>query len=53
MLTAPTLTFVFIGIVFGLGTALVWMFWEIEPVIARMRRGKDRVFRDPFGGSPR
>ena len=30
MLTAPALTFVFLGVVASLGTALVWMFWEIE-----------------------
>jgi hypothetical protein len=49
MLTTPALTFVFMGIVFSLGTALVWMLWEIEPVITRMQRGIDRVSRDPFG----
>ena len=30
MLTAPALTLMFLIIVVGLGTALVWMFWEIE-----------------------
>jgi len=30
MLTAPGLTLLFLGIVVGLGAALVWMFWEIE-----------------------
>ena len=30
MLTAPGLTLVFLGVVVGLGTAFVWMFWEIE-----------------------
>jgi len=49
MLTAPALTFVFMGIVFSLGTALVWMLWEIEPFIARMQRAIDRVSRWPFG----
>ena len=49
MLTAPALTFVFMGVVFGLGIALVWMLWEIEPVIARMQRGIDRVSRALFG----
>lgn len=29
-LTAPELTFVFLGVVVGLGAAFVWMFWEIE-----------------------
>jgi hypothetical protein len=49
MLTTPALTLVFMGIVFSLGTGLVWMLWEIEPVITRMQRGIDRVSRDPFG----
>jgi hypothetical protein len=49
MLTAPALTFVFICIVFSLGIALVWMLWEIEPVIARMQRAIDRVSRGLFG----
>ena len=30
MLTAPALTLVFLGVVVGLGTAFVWLFWEIE-----------------------
>ena len=30
MLTAPALTLVFLGVVVGLGTAFVWMFWEME-----------------------
>jgi hypothetical protein len=30
MLTAPGLTLLFLGIVVGLGAALVWMFREIE-----------------------
>jgi hypothetical protein len=49
MLTTPALTLVFMGIVFSLGTALVWMLWEIEPVITRMQRGIDRASRDLFG----
>ena len=32
MLTAPALTLVFLVVVAGLGTAFVWMFWEIEQV---------------------
>ena len=35
MLTAPTLTLVFLGVVVGLGTAFVWLFWEIEQVSKR------------------
>jgi hypothetical protein len=30
MLTAPGLTLLFLGIVVGLGAAIVWMFWEIK-----------------------
>jgi hypothetical protein len=29
-LTAPGLTLLFLGVVVGLGTAFVWMIWEIE-----------------------
>ena len=38
MLTAPALTLVFLGVVAGLGTAFVWMFWEIEQAMSRLRR---------------
>jgi hypothetical protein len=37
MLTAPELTLMFLIVVIGLGSAFVWMFWEIEQ-IARLRR---------------
>ena len=30
MLTAPALTLVFLAVVIGLGSAFVWVFWEIE-----------------------
>jgi hypothetical protein len=30
MFTAPALTLLFLGVVVGLGVAVVWMFWEIE-----------------------
>ena len=30
MLTTPSLTFVFLGIVASLGTACVWLLWEYE-----------------------
>jgi len=30
MLTAPALTLLFLGVVVGLGAAVVWMLWEIE-----------------------
>ncbi len=43
MLTAPALTLVFMGVVASLGTALVWMLWEMEQMTARPRRdGKRR-----------
>jgi hypothetical protein len=35
MLTAPALTLVFLGVVVGLGTAFVWVFWEIEQTISK------------------
>ena len=30
MLTTPGLTLLFLGVVVGLGVAVVWMLWEIE-----------------------
>ena len=41
-LTAPALTFVFLGVIVGLGTAFVWMFWEIEQV-SKPHRNSDRL----------
>ena len=41
-LTAPELTFVFLGVVVGLGTAFVWMLWEIEQV-SKPHRDSDRL----------
>jgi hypothetical protein len=38
MLTAPALTLMFLIVVIGLGTAFVWMFWEIEQTMSRLRR---------------
>jgi len=35
MLTIPGLTLVFLGVVVGLGTAFVWVFWEIERALSR------------------
>lgn len=43
MLTAPALTLVFLGVVVGLGTAVVWMFWEIEQTVSKPHRNGDRV----------
>ena len=42
MLTAPVLTLVFLGVIVGLGTAFVWMFWEIERLTSKLRRGGRR-----------
>ena len=46
MLTTPALTLVFLGVVVGLGTAVVWMFWEVEQTasksIAKPNRNSDR-----------
>jgi hypothetical protein len=40
-LTAPGLTLLFLGVVVGLGTAFVWMLWEIEQM-SKPRRNSDR-----------
>jgi hypothetical protein len=46
MLTAPALTLVFLGVVIGLATAVVWVLWEIEQTasrsIAKPNRNSDR-----------
>lgn len=42
MLTAPALTLVFLAVVVGLGTAVVWMFWEIEQAATKPHRNSDR-----------
>jgi hypothetical protein len=49
MLTTPALTLVFLGVVVSLGTACVWMLWEIEPKLARLHRHGDRFSSDRFG----
>ena len=47
MLTVPDLTFVFLGVVVSLGTAFVWMLWELEKMskqqASKPRRKLDRV----------
>ena len=43
MLTAPELTLLFLGVVVGLGSAFVWMFWEIEQSTSRPHSNSDRV----------
>ncbi len=41
MLTAPALTLLFLGVVVSLGTAFVWMLWEIEQ-FSKSHRNIDR-----------
>ena len=41
MLTAPGLTLLFLGVVVGLGTAFVWLLWEIEQM-SKPPRNSDR-----------
>jgi predicted negative regulator of RcsB-dependent stress response len=41
-LTAPALTFVFLGVVVGLGIAFVWLFWEIEQ-LSKPHRNSNRL----------
>ena len=41
MLTAPGLTLLFLGVVVGLGTAFVWMLWEMEQA-SKPQRNSDR-----------
>jgi hypothetical protein len=42
MFTAPGLTLLFLGVVVGLGVAVVWMLWEIERS-SKPRRNGDRI----------
>jgi hypothetical protein len=42
MLTVPGLTLLFLGVVVGLGAAVVWMLWEIEQS-SKPRRNGDRI----------
>lgn len=42
MLTAPGLMLLFLGVVIGLGIAVVWMLWEVERV-SKPRRNSDRL----------
>jgi hypothetical protein len=42
MFTAPGLTLLFLGVVVGLGVAVVWMLWEIEQTSKPHRNG-DRI----------
>jgi len=45
MMTIPGLTLVLLGVVVSLGTAFVWVFWEMERV-SRARLAKVRHDRD-------
>ncbi len=42
MLTTPDLTLLFLGVVVGLGTAFVWMIWEIEQMMSKPQRSSNR-----------
>jgi hypothetical protein len=42
MLTTPALTLVFLGVVVGLGTAFVWVLWEIERTPSKPHRNGGR-----------
>jgi predicted negative regulator of RcsB-dependent stress response len=46
-LTLPGLTLLFLGVVVGLGIALVWMMWELEQTAkqAAKARGTDNGSR--------
>jgi hypothetical protein len=41
MLTIPGLTLLFLGVVISLGTAFVWMLWEIERMNSRQHSKSD------------
>ena len=40
MLTAPVYTLLLLGVIVGLGAALVWMLWEFEQIRLRRRRAR-------------
>jgi hypothetical protein len=42
-LTTAAFTFVFLGIVIGLGAAFVLMFWEVERQLSKPHRDRDRL----------
>ena len=47
MITTPELTLLFLGVVVGLGTAFVWMLWEMEQMskqqVSKSRRNSNRL----------
>ena len=47
MLTAPAMTFLFLGLVVSLGAAFMWMFWEIEQMKQRRNRARFRGRQTP------
>jgi hypothetical protein len=49
MLTAPALTLMFMFVVAGLGTAFVWMFWEVEKARSTRRIPGSRPDSDRRG----
>ena len=42
-LTVPELTLLFLGIVVGLGAAIVWLIWEIEQTMSKPTRRGDHA----------
>ena len=44
MLTAPDLTLLFLGVVVGLGSAFVWMIWEVEQMTSKSPRRNSNRF---------
>lgn len=40
MITAPALAFVLMVVAIGLGSAFVWLFWEVERASNARRDGK-------------
>jgi hypothetical protein len=52
MLTAPAMTLLFLGVVFSLGAAFMWMFWEVEQMKQRRHRGRFSA-RGPHQNGPR
>jgi hypothetical protein len=41
MLTIPGLTVVFLAVLVSLGTAFVWMLWEVERMMSKPHRKSD------------
>ncbi|MCA1458901.1 hypothetical protein I6F35_38240 [Bradyrhizobium sp. BRP22] len=42
-LTTAAFTFVFLGVVVGLGAAFVLILWEVERQLAKPHRSRDRL----------